>query len=286
MSRSETLDPRWQGLGAPLAAAAVPTTSSPQYSLRRILAIWAAAALPMAALGWVAPALTGPLDLSLGAANDLAFTRAGFLTLGLIWQCVLALAIVRREEGDLRWATIRRRCRLNAPLGPRTGRPRRALWLWLIPFLAVGVALQMVPLQGLSDALFPFLAEPEAYSFAGVVGSPERKAAMVGAWHVLALFVVLGIFNTVLGEELLFRGVLLPKMRGVFGRADWLANGVLFGLYHLHQPWSILRSILTGTLAYALPSRMFRSTFMGIVVHSAETVFFIVLATGLVLGLA
>ena len=36
------------------------------------------------------------------------------------------------------------------------------------------------------------------------------------------------VFNTVLGEELLFRGLLLPRMNGVFGRRDWLANGVLF----------------------------------------------------------
>jgi membrane protease YdiL (CAAX protease family) len=40
---------------------------------------------------------------------------------------------------------------------------------------------------------------------------------------------VLAVFNTVLGEELLFRGLLLPRMNGVFGERDWLANGVLFG---------------------------------------------------------
>ena len=47
------------------------------------------------------------------------------------------------------------------------------------------------------------------------------------------------IFNTVLGEELLFRGLLLPRMRAAFGRWDWLVNGVLFGVYHLHLPSSI-----------------------------------------------
>ncbi|MBN1306015.1 MAG: hypothetical protein JXA13_16380 [Anaerolineales bacterium] len=35
------------------------------------------------------------------------------------------------------------------------------------------------------------------------------------------------ICNTVLGEELLFRGLLLPRMQGVFGKWDWLANGLL-----------------------------------------------------------
>jgi membrane protease YdiL (CAAX protease family) len=54
------------------------------------------------------------------------------------------------------------------------------------------------------------------------------------------VFAVFAVFNSFLGEELLFRGVLLPRMNAVFGRWDWLANGVVFGAYHLHQPvaWS------------------------------------------------
>ena len=36
-------------------------------------------------------------------------------------------------------------------------------------------------------------------------------------WGLFALIVVLFLFNTVLGEELLFRGLLLPRMRGAFG---------------------------------------------------------------------
>ena len=103
---------------------------------------------------------------------------------------------------------------------------------------------------------------------------------------MLVLFVVLGLFNTVLGEELLFRGILLPKMKGVFGRRDWVANGIIFGLYHLHQPWSIPNAIIDGVFLYAWPSGRFRSTWMGIAVHSGQTVFFIFLALGLVLGLA
>jgi membrane protease YdiL (CAAX protease family) len=116
--------------------------------------------------------------------------------------------------------------------------------------------------------------------------SEERKAALEGAWQVLALFIVLGVFNTILGEELLFRGILLPKMGGVFGKGDWLANGILFGLYHLHQPWGIPLSIVDGALCQALPSRRYRCAWMGIIVHSSQTVFFIFVALGLVLGLA
>ncbi|MDP9359301.1 MAG: CPBP family intramembrane metalloprotease [Chloroflexota bacterium] len=63
--------------------------------------------------------------------------------------------------------------------------------------------------------------------------------------------------QTVVGDELLFRGILLSKMRGVFGRLDWVANGLLFGLYPLHQPWSIVGTMAHGVVLYALPSARF-----------------------------
>ena len=107
---------------------------------------------------------------------------------------------------------------------------------------------------------------------------------MVGAWGVLVLFAVPAVFNTFLGEELLFRGLLLPRMNKVFGKWDWVANGILFGLYHLHQPWGMLD--LGGLLFFALPSRLFRSSWFGIIAHSGQSIFFLFLMLGLVLGLA
>ena len=263
------------------------TQDERQYSLSTILGIWAAAVLPMVVLGWVvAPAIGDRLDLGVGDENREVFTRGVLLTVGLIWQFVLVMIIIQREEGDLRWATIQRRCWLNTPRDAQTGQARPKLWWWLVPLIIVFSIWQFVPLADLWDALFPFLGEPDRYSFSKLLESDERKKALEGAWQVVALFVVLGIFNTIIGEELLFRGVLLPKMRGVFGKRDWIANGVLFGLYHLHQPWTIVASIVDGTFLLALPSRRFRSAYMGIVVHSAQTVFFIVVALGLVLGLS
>jgi membrane protease YdiL (CAAX protease family) len=90
------------------------------------------------------------------------------------------------------------------------------------------------------------------------------------------------IFNTVLGEELLFRGLLLPRMNGAFGRADWLVNGVLFATYHLHMPWAIPR-ILADTLVLAYPTKRYRSAWIGIAVHSAQTIFLAVIVLTLVI---
>jgi membrane protease YdiL (CAAX protease family) len=283
MNRSGAYDAKWIGAGAQPAPKARTSAANEQaqYSLLKILAIWAAAVIPMAVLGWVvAPLIGDRIDLGVGDANREAFTRAILLTIGLVWQFVLVMAIIFREEGDLRWSTIRRRCWLNTPRDPGTGEARARLFWWLLPLFVLVVLIQMLPLPEL-----PLIGEPDKYSFAKILESEERKQALEGAWQVLGLFVVLGIFNTVLGEELLFRGILLPRMRGVFGKGDWVANGVLFGFYHLHQPWSIIGSTLEGVFCLALPSRRFRSAWFGIILHSGQTVFFIFVALGLVLGL-
>jgi membrane protease YdiL (CAAX protease family) len=241
----------------------------------------------MAVLSWmIAPAFTPDIESNpVGAV----VARYGVLTVGLIWQFILSLIIVYRDEGDVRWTTLRRRLRLTTPRDPQTGQPRRTLWLWAIPLVILAALWQLFlgpQLSTLWTALFPFLAEPAGLAPDKALGSPEVQAQFLGAWGVLAVFTVNAVFNTVLGEEFLFRGVLLPKMHGVFGRWDWLANGVLFGLYHLHQPWGMLGSIGTGAFLYALPAKRFSSTWMSVIVHSGQSVYFLFLILGLVLGLA
>ena len=115
--------------------------------------------------------------------------------------------------------------------------------------------------------------------------SPEMRAQWVGAWNLFGIFFVLSLFSNFLGEEFLFRGVLLPKMQGMFGKWDWVANAVIFGFYHLHEPWAILDSVVTG-LIFAFTGKRFRSNWFPIILHSGQSVFFLFLILGLVLGLA
>ena len=257
-----------------------------QYSLAKILGIWALAAAPMGILGWIVSPLVAPDFQSYPL--EFGVTRIVLIALGLVWLFVLSMIIVRREEGDLRWATLKRRLRLNAPREPATGVPRARLWLWVLPFL-VGVAVVEIvlasPLENAWVSVFPFLAEPEGRSFDAFLGSQEVLEGLVGAWWFLALFIVQSIFNTILGEEFLFRGVLLPRMEGVFGRGSWVANNILFGLYHVHVPWVIPNAVLTGLL-YTYPAYRYRSTWMAIILHSAQSVYFGFLVLGVVLGLA
>ena len=240
-----------------------------QYDLGRILGVWAAAALPMAALSWlVAPALAAWLD------GPAAWPRAlvACLTAGLVWQGVLVLELVRRETGTLRWRAIADALWLHRPRSPRTGRVGGRVWWVLVPAVLV-VGLEQV---------LPSLSAPAGRDLGEFLRSTTGHDFLSGNWPWFAVIVVMALFNTVLGEELLFRGLLLPRMRGVFGRADWLANGVLFAGYHLHMPW-VIPTALLDSLALAYPSRRYRSAWLGIVVHSVQSVLIVGATLALVL---
>jgi CAAX protease family protein len=258
-----------------------------QYSLAKILGIWLLAAVPMGVLGWIVFPIVSPDSEAdpLGAG----VTRIVLFTIGLIWLFVLSMIIVRQEEGDLRWSTVKSRLRLNTPRDPKSGETRRRLWLWVIPFVIAIVIWDLAITSNVSRlwvSIFPFFAEPPGYSMGAVLESRAILDRLVGAWWFFGLFIVDAVFNTILGEEFLFRGVLLPKMEGVFGKWSWVANGVLFGFYHFHQPWVMLDAALSGVLLMAFPSWRFKSTWMGIIVHSVESVYFGFLILGVVLGKA
>jgi membrane protease YdiL (CAAX protease family) len=252
------------------AEPAVSEVEIPQYGLRAIFAVWAAAALPMAALAWlVAPALK---DRFAGAGNvPLAKALFVCLTVGLVWQFVLVAVLVWREQRTLRWSTLREAVWLRAPKSPRSGRIGGKVWLVLIPLIAAFAAESAISLQG-----------PTNRDLGAFLGSDPGKAFMHGAWAWYTLILVSFIFNTVLGEELLFRGFLLPRMNRAFKRKDWLANGLLFAAYHLHTPWAIPMTLL-DTFIIAYPTKRYRSAWIGIAVHSAQSVFLAVLIFTLVI---
>jgi membrane protease YdiL (CAAX protease family) len=195
------------------------------------------------------------------------------LTAGLVWQFVLVLILIRRELGGLEWPRVREALWLRRPRDPRTGRVGGRVWWWVLPFLL---------LFGLEEAL-PGITGPVSRDFGEFLDSDRAEEFFRGEWGWFAVVVVLAVFNTVLGEELLFRGLLLPRMRGVFGRGDFVANGVLFAVYHLHIPWAI-PTALVDIIALSYPSRRFRSAWMGIIVHSAQSVVIIIVVLTLVLG--
>ena len=116
-----------------------------QYTLARIVGLWAVAALPMALLAWV---ITPLLITRVRQPPALVFWL--MMIVGMAWQSAVSLWVVYREEGNLSWSTIRHRTWLNAPRDPRTGNPRARLVWWLLPclfiaFISLGLGILLPP---------------------------------------------------------------------------------------------------------------------------------------------
>jgi membrane protease YdiL (CAAX protease family) len=252
-----------------------------QYSLGKILGIWALVALPMWLLAWVVtPAVIPLVPLQPGLVYWL------LIIAGMTWQFVVSLVIIYRELGTLRLSAIRRRTWLNAPLDPISHQPNLKLFWWLLPCLLFDALISFglgqyidAPLAWLAQLVHAPLNMPN-YADISQLARPEFR----GQWWILGIALLSFGLNYFLGEEFLFRGVLLPKMGGVFGRWDWVANAVLFGFYHLHKPWMI-PSIIVSSLAITWPARRFQSTWMAIIVHGAEGIIVLVMVLGVILGL-
>ena len=172
------------------------TSEIPQYSLGKILLVWAAAAIPMGILGWiVAPGLARDPHIT-------GIVRLAALTVGLIWQGILVLILVQREAGDLHWSTLRERLWLIKPSVPPSAERRARLWWWLIPLLLLTVIFELQisgTIARLWVSVFPFLAEPPGVSMSGLLDSPAGKAQLAGNWAFYGLYLISALFNTFLG---------------------------------------------------------------------------------------
>ncbi|MCU6711793.1 CPBP family intramembrane metalloprotease [Paenibacillus sp. J5C_2022] len=236
-----------------------------QYSVSKIMGLWALVAVPMFILRFgVMPVLAPVVDLHPGILYWL------LMIVGMIWQFVLSVIVLKRELGDLSWQKLKTRLWLNHPLHPRSHRVYKLAYAFTVPIIMYAFFFESSGwFEFMSEAmirLFPFMA-PEDYTMIQNLVSPE----FVGDWYLLGIALVSCIFNYVLGEELFFRGVLLPKMRGAFGNWDWAVNGILFGAYHLHKI-AEMPLLVIGSLFYGFLNAKYRSFWPSVIIHGVEAI--------------
>ena len=260
-----------------LMADPCPAKAESQYSSVKILIIWILAAVPMPILSFVVGPAIAPV-----VGMEVALVRWMMIIVGLVWLFILSMIILHRELGSLRWSVIRKRMWFQIPRDPDTGEPKRRLLWWALPAALInGIVVFFIaaPLQDFVLNVFPSL-RPLVINGSDLL-SPEFE----GQWWLLVVMLVSMLFNYFLGEEFLFRGVLLPKMNGAFGRWDWLMNVVLFSFWHWHQPWSILPVIASFLLA-GWATRRYKSSWIFFIAHGIDGVFIFVMLVFVVSGLA
>ena len=109
--------------------------------------------------------------------------------------------------------------------------------------------------------------------------------ALQGAWWVPVYYAVVMLVCNIGGEELWWRGYVLPRQELAFGRAAWVIHGICWSAFHLFmQPtlWDTVRMAITG-VALSFVSQRTKSTWPGIVGHSFGNLpFFLSLVKGVI----
>lgn len=102
-----------------------------------------------------------------------------------------------------------------------------------------------------------------------------------GRYWILAAWLPFFALNIV-GEEFMWRAVVLPRQEAAVGEGAWLLNGTSWLLFHAAFPWQVLMMLVPITLILPKISQRRRSTWPGIVIHAGfGGVGFLALAFGL-----
>lgn len=192
-----------------------------------------------------------PYLLNTGVSPYWAFIGSYSLALtALMGATLLALW---RDGYPLNRVTFQQRLRFQALTPKAWG---WAIGLFVIGFLLTGLLIPSAqaiarlsafrPPSFLPDVLNPLT--PKANSLTQFMGVP-----LAGQWWLLVSYALFLLVFNLLGEELWFRGYLLPRQQIVYGRWSWLIHGFLWTLFHLPiYPWYLVYLIPTAlSVSYA-----------------------------------
>ena len=104
-----------------------------------------------------------------------------------------------------------------------------------------------------------------------------------GSWWILVYYAAVMLVCNIGGEELWWRGYVLPRQELAFGRHAWIVHGIFWSAFHLFmQPtlWDTTRMAITG-LALSLIAQRTKNTWPGIIGHAVGNLpFFLSLVHG------
>jgi membrane protease YdiL (CAAX protease family) len=84
---------------------------------------------------------------------------------------------------------------------------------------------------------------------------------------LFAIFYFIGWFFNIFGEELMFRGILLPRNEKTFNKYAWLFQGVLWGIWHVYWFWQFIPLTFFVALPLLYVVQKTKNTWVGIIIH-------------------
>lgn len=224
--------------------------------IRSIVVFFTTGFLMFTFLHWILPQLL-KLGWSFAHAYLLSYTP-------LVLCFFLAIFLYINEGNKLSWNNFVKRFRLN--------KLTKKDFLWsvgLTVFILAGYVFVLQPMGSFIEKNFLPAAD---YFPAGlhpnktVIPGEMFGLKLSGQWW-FAAFYFIGWFFNIAGEELLFRGFLLPKEEEVFGSKAWLFQGVIWAFWHTCWYWIVIPYLIVVTIPLVFVVSKRKKTWIGIIVH-------------------
>jgi membrane protease YdiL (CAAX protease family) len=218
-------------------------------SLLRAIVLFA---VPSVALAFVLY-ITIPLAVQAGTRLAVAVTTQFLLVMGGMGAIALIGARYDREAGE----GIAHRLRLVRP-----GR-RDLLAGLLLGVFMLGTFTALESTRPWVRGLIPF--GPPTWFGEFLTQTHFQGIPLASVWSPVLVYLVQYLFN-VFGEELWWRGYILPKQELSLGTRAWLANGLLWDLFHWFFYWNLI-PLLPSCLALAWLTQRTKNTWTAIIGH-------------------
>jgi membrane protease YdiL (CAAX protease family) len=200
-----------------------------------------------------------PYLKSLNISPNIAFTIQNFIFMGSL---ILAAYIgIFREGNTASWKDIFARWRIK----PMTGQD--ANWM------TVGLFLTFLLQVGVSAIFNPLIEKVMAnmgWAISSDAGYDLDRTSLLSV-SLLAISLILNI----VGEELWWRGYILPRQELQHGQWAWLIHGTMWALFHISRPWEIPGKLFVAQVIPFIVQRR-KNTSISLLMHMLMNVFNIV----------
>ena len=162
---------------------------------------------------------------------------------------MLGLIILKSEGFKLSRATITQRLRFR--------KITKHDLLWSIGGLIAVVAITGAMMKGIELVVGKMDTTPPFMAF---------EPLSEGRYWLLAVWAPYWLLN-ILGEEFLWRGVILPRQEVVFGKYTWLVHGFGWGIFHIAFGWQLLITLIPLIFIQSYVVQKTKNSWTGVIMH-------------------
>jgi membrane protease YdiL (CAAX protease family) len=131
-------------------------------------------------------------------------------------------------------------------------------FFWCIVGLVIVGIFSLIIMKGLEFLIGRFEHSPSFMSFEPLTS---------GRYWLLLIWLPYWILN-ILGEEFLWRGVMLPRQEVAFGKHTWLIHGFGWGLFHVAFGWQLLITLIPLIFIQSYIVQKTKNSWIGVIMHA------------------